>query len=141
MTKVAQRDSIVWTDDFLIGIEELDFEHRMLIRDINLLHKKFLENDGRDSVNRVLGDIHARMQAHFALEEHFMRENKYPYYLAHKKEHDELLDEYTDFMIHFDGKDGEPDYRQAEEVLSRWIIDHIFKNDKKMSDMIEQWRS
>lgn len=136
MTGVAAKDGITWTDDFLIGIEELDYEHRMLIRDINLLHMKFTEHDEKDKIRETLGDIHARMQAHFALEEHFMFENKYPHYVEHKKEHNELLDEYTDFIVRFEGEGDTPNYRQAEEILSRWIVDHIVNSDKKMSLMI-----
>jgi len=137
MISVAAEDSIAWTDDFLIGIKELDYEHRMLIKDINLLHKEFLEHDDKDKIEGTLGDIHARMQAHFALEEHLMLENEYPHFIEHKAEHTELLDEYTDFLAHFDSKDGMPDHRYAEEVLSRWIVDHIVTSDKKMSLMIK----
>ena len=38
MTGSAAHRGIIWTDDFLIGIEELDHEHRCLIEDINQLH-------------------------------------------------------------------------------------------------------
>ena len=137
MTDVTAKSSIAWTDDFLIGIEELDYEHRMLIKDINRLYKEFLEDDGKNKIKGTLGNILARMQAHFALEEHFMLENEYSHYAEHKAEHEELLDEYTDFLVHFESEGDTIDYRQAEEVLSRWIINHIVNSDKKMSQMIK----
>jgi len=37
MMAAAPDQSITWSDDFLIGIEELDYEHRCLIEDINKL--------------------------------------------------------------------------------------------------------
>ncbi|MBC8240695.1 MAG: bacteriohemerythrin [Alphaproteobacteria bacterium] len=138
MIGVVAEDSITWTDDFLIGIEELDYEHRMLIKNINLLHQKLLDHDAKDKIEDTLGDIHARMQAHFALEEHFMLENEYPHYTEHKAEHNELLDEYTEFLVRFESKNGMPDCLQAEESLSRWIVNHIVTSDKKMSLIVKQ---
>ncbi|MBC8270095.1 MAG: bacteriohemerythrin [Rhodospirillaceae bacterium] len=136
MSDVAAKDSIIWTDDFLIGIAELDYEHRMLIKDINLLHQELSRHDSQDKIKDTLGDIHARMQAHFALEEHFMLENNYPHYIEHKTEHNDLLDEYTGFLVHFESEGDTPSYLQAEEILNRWIVDHIVTSDKKMSRTI-----
>ncbi len=137
MTDFAAEDNITWTDDLLIGIDELDYEHRMLIKDINLLHQELLGHDSKNKIKDTLGDIHARMQAHFALEEHFMLENAYPYYIVHKAKHDELLDKYTDFLVHFESEGGTPDCQQIEEILRNWIVDHIVASDKKMSLMIK----
>jgi len=137
MTGVTVEPSIAWTDDLLIGIGELDYEHRLLIKDINLLHQELLEHDARDKIKETLGDIHARMQVHFALEEHFMQENEYPYLFEHKAVHEELLDKYTSFLVHFENEGGTLDYRQSEEILGRWIIDHIITHDKKMSLMVK----
>lgn len=137
MTEVTLKDNIIWTDDFLIGIEELDYEHRLLIKDINFLHQEMLEQDSKEKIERTLGDILARMQSHFALEEHFMLENKYPHYIEHKAEHNELLDEYTDLMISFNSKGATADYLKIEQNLRRWIVDHIIVYDKKMSWIIK----
>ncbi|MDH3513188.1 MAG: hemerythrin-like metal-binding protein, partial [Gammaproteobacteria bacterium] len=59
-----------WDDSFLIGIEELDYEHKVLIDDINRLNEELSGSDERSEITKCLGDIYARMQAHFALEEH-----------------------------------------------------------------------
>ena len=131
------RTNIEWTDDFLIGIEELDFEHRLLIKDINLLHQELLGLASKDKVMGTLGEIHARMQAHFALEEHFMLTHGYLHYPEHKTEHNKLLDEYTEFMVRFVSDGGMSDCQQAEEVLSSWVVDHIVTSDKKLSRMIK----
>jgi hemerythrin len=138
MTGATAEDSITWTDDFLIGIEELDYEHRLLIKDINFLHQELLEQGSRDRIEGTLGDIHARMQAHFALEEHFMLENDYPHYIEHKTQHNELLDKYTEFLVDFTSGGEAIDCRQGEEILNRWIVDHIVNSDKKMSLMIRK---
>jgi len=130
------RTGIEWSDDFLIGIDELDYEHRSLIGDINRLHQEMIDHVSEEEIKATLGQIHARMQAHFALEEHFMLDHDHPLYDEHKAEHDELLDDYTEFMSHFASKGGVSDSEQAEQLLSDWIVDHIINSDKKISNMM-----
>lgn len=126
-----------WDDAFLIGIEELDYEHKALIEDINRLHGELARHDERSKIEACLGDISARMQAHFALEEHVMKEHDYRFFDEHKREHDELLDRYTDSMLRFLNNPDASDTRPIEATLEHWIVDHIVSSDKKMSQMIQ----
>lgn len=137
MTGAAADRGIVWSDDFLIGIEELDYEHRCLIEDINELHRELLEHGDKDRIGDTLGRIHARMQAHFALEEHVMVTHEYPHYPEHKAEHERLLDEYTELMSRFDRDPDLGDRAAMEDLLRHWIVDHIRTSDKKMSLMVK----
>ncbi len=50
-----------WDESFLIGIEELDHEHKVLIDDINRLHEDLARNDEKSEIEKCLGDIYARM--------------------------------------------------------------------------------
>ena len=139
MKAVAER-SIVWSDDFLIGIEEIDYEHRRLVDDINKLHRELLEHVDMERIENTLGRIHARMQAHFALEEHVMVSHDYPHYPEHKAEHERLLDEYTELMTKFERGPNLVDQEAMEGMLRRWIVDHILTSDKKMSLMVTSGR-
>jgi len=132
---VSDRD-IRWTDDFLIGIDQLDFEHQSLIQDVNKLHQELVTHADTALVNSTLGSLHARLQAHFALEETFMLDKLYTDYPRHKDEHDRLLSEYTEMMINFE-HDPTPSNREAmENTLRTWLVDHILGTDKKMSAMV-----
>lgn len=136
MTDAPADHDISWSDEFLIGIEELDFEHRGLVDDINKLHRELLGQVDRERIEDTLGMIHSRMQAHFALEERVMQANGYVHYAEHKAEHERLLDEYAEYMTTLE-RDPTPGERTSiESVLREWIIDHILAYDKKMSQMI-----
>lgn len=126
-----------WDDSFLIGIEELDHEHKVLIDDINRLHEELAESDERSRIAKCLGDVHARMQAHFALEEHVMKENSYAFFDEHKREHDELLEDYTECMMRFLNGVGDSSRDPIEECLRQWVVDHISTSDKKMSLIVQ----
>ncbi|OHC75855.1 MAG: hypothetical protein A3G18_02195 [Rhodospirillales bacterium RIFCSPLOWO2_12_FULL_58_28] len=136
-----KRPTLEWSDKFLIGIEELDYEHHCLVDDINKLHRELAGRKGADKdielIKDTLGEIHARMQAHFALEEHVMEADAYPHYWEHKAEHEKLLDDYTEFMTKFERDPNMDDQEAMEDTLRLWIVDHIIASDKKMSRMIK----
>ena len=126
-----------WDDSYLIGIGELDNEHKVLIDDINRFHEKLIRHDEKSDIEECLGDIYARMQAHFALEEHVMREHEYKFFNEHKREHDELLDSYTEYMVQLMNDADTSSSNPIEDNLKHWVITHIVTSDKKMSLMIQ----
>jgi hemerythrin len=130
------RSEIEWSPDFLIGIEELDFEHKTLIENINRLHRKLASHDDIDEIRDTMGDIHVHMQSHFALEEHLMLENDYPHYIEHKAEHNKLLDMLIEQMVKFGSASDTVDTQAVEDKLKHWIVFHIVNSDRKMSQMI-----
>ena len=130
-----------WDDSFLIGIDELDYEHKVLIDDIDRLHEELAGHDEKSEIERCLGDIHARMQAHFALEEHVMKERGYEFFDEHKREHEALLNSYTEDMAQFLNDTGVSASTPIEDSLKRWIVDHILNSDKKMSLMVQEKKS
>jgi len=127
-----------WDDSFLIGIEELDHEHKVLIDDINRLHWELSRHERKSEIAKCLGEIFARMQAHFALEERVMKDNGYKFFDEHKREHDELLDTYTEDMVQFLNDPGFSSGKSIENSLERWVIHHIVTSDKRMSVMVQE---
>ena len=130
-----------WDDSFLIGIEELDHEHKVLIDDINRLHDELGRQGDKAGIEQCLGDIYARMQAHFALEEHVMKEHGYEFYDEHKREHNKLLDSYTEYMVQLLNDTGVSSSTPVEDDLKYWVIHHIVNSDKKMSLMVQDKKS
>lgn len=132
------RSDIEWTDDFLIGIPELDHEHRSLVADINRLHRELRAHEDRARVEATLGEILARMEAHFALEETAMKQHAYPHYAEHKAEHEALLDTVTGFIVRYQKGPGSGAAAALEQTLDEWIVDHILTSDKKMSLIVKE---
>ncbi len=87
-----------WKDDFKTGFGSIDYEHENMISAINDLYEKAEGNSDSQEMARTIGGIHALIEAHFALEEKIMRDQRYPAYREHKDDHDRLLDEILDIM-------------------------------------------
>lgn len=66
-----------WKPEYSVGIASMDFEHQKMIRMINEIYDELLHHKDADSIEQFLGDIHAAINAHFALEERMMRNAGY----------------------------------------------------------------
>jgi hemerythrin len=124
---------IEWSDEYLIGIEELDYEHRDLINQLNELHEELAHHDEKGKIEDCLREIHVRVMAHFALEEHFMLDNNFNNYVSHKEEHDNFLVVIADLIEKF-LTDPELSYGdELEEQLQHWIVNHILTSDQELA--------
>lgn len=130
-----------WTEGYRIGVEMLDYEHQDLFARLNELNAELTRHDERATIEACLGEIYARLQAHFALEERFMQEKKFPDYAHHKAEHDQLLDEFLEFMMRFE-RDPDLTYGEAEQLtLKHWVVDHVLTSDRRMGQFAAGGRS
>jgi hemerythrin len=121
-----------WKDEYLLGAEALDFEHRDLFDCINDLYEQCARDAGADTVGGCLGRLHARLAAHFALEERTMREMKNPHYAAHKAEHDRFLDEVTGAVAGFGEDFDAHDIDALAHRVQEWVVNHITTSDRQL---------
>ncbi len=119
---------IRWKDEFALGIESVDVEHRELIELINRLDASMQADASQATVVEGLGEIYARIAAHFALEEKIMRDAVYEHFNAHKQDHERLLDGLLDVIDAVDC-DGRYDRAALSAELDAWFSDHFRTHD------------
>jgi hemerythrin len=122
---------IEWQDEFSVGDASVDLEHRELIELINNVHALAGDNASADTIVSMLGEIFAQISAHFALEEKFMRDSRYPLLNEHKGDHEDLLDELRDIMDNVDA-DGGYDEQRLSGDLQHWFTEHFRTHDAKL---------
>ena len=122
---------IQWKDEFSVGVAAVDFEHREMIELINSLDADMVEHATQTTVIQALGEIYARISAHFALEEKIMRDAFYDGYNAHKQDHESLLDELLNII---DGVDDAGRYDRAalSSGLEAWFSNHFQTHDARL---------
>lgn len=126
-----QGDLIQWREDFRIGLPEVDAEHRALIAAINRLHRDIAVGASLASISGALGDIHAAISAHFALEEKDMSALGYDEYPAHKRDHERLLDEILDILDEVSAS-GRYDPERLSSRLATWFGEHFRTFDARL---------
>lgn len=123
---------IAWRHEFTIGIPAVDHEHYELVTLINRLHDQLTADPDPTEIDAFLGEVFAKIAAHFALEETVMREHRYDQYEAHKSEHERLLDQIRDIMDSV--ADGAiEDYRTTlSQTVHDWFVDHFQTHDARL---------
>ncbi|MDJ0949195.1 MAG: bacteriohemerythrin [Alphaproteobacteria bacterium] len=123
---------IAWRDEFKIGIPSVDHEHQELIELINQLFDKLAAKESKTSVSEFFGELHAKIAAHFALEERLMREQAYFEYEAHKADHEQLLDDIREIMDNY-WLGAYLDYSDTlAEHLNDWFTVHFKTKDARL---------
>jgi hemerythrin len=122
---------IEWQKEFETGVAEVDHEHKELVELLNELHAKLGAGASQEEVSAFLGEVFAKISAHFALEEHLMRESAYIEFEDHKDDHEELLDQIRDMMDQIDA-DPQKSFEILEERLSGWFERHFSTFDARL---------
>jgi hemerythrin-like metal-binding protein len=122
---------IEWKAEFSVGNAAVDHEHRQLIDLINGVHDAIQEDTGPDRLAEGLGEIYAQIAAHFALEEKLMRDAGYEDLIAHKDDHESLLDQLAD-ILHGVEAGGRYDEAALSARLEHWFSGHFSTHDAKL---------
>ena len=120
-----------WRDEFAVGVAAVDHEHQQLIELINTTYQHITERQSAITILHYLGEIYAKIAAHFALEEKLMRDYRYDQYADHKADHEYLLDEIRDIMDDFEA--GEVfDEKYFAQQLANWFSEHFKTKDARL---------
>ena len=121
---------IEWRKEFETGVADVDHEHRELVDLINALHGEIGKGAAKERIREFLGEVFARIAAHFALEESIMRKHAYDEYAAHKAEHEKLLDEIRDIMD--EAEDTEAYGEALAATVRDWFVNHFKSKDARL---------
>ncbi len=127
---------VYWRDEFSVGVPSIDHEHRELIDLINHIFEH-LDGGERDVVIDELGETHARISAHFALEEQLMRDVTYDQLPDHKADHERLLDDIREIMDAYEEGTYEQNKRAFAERLQHWFVEHFKTKDARFHRRIK----
>ena len=120
-----------WKEQYSVGIESMDVEHREMIELINSVYAELEGRRDAVAIEDFLGEVHSAIASHFALEERIMREAGYEEYPEHKDDHEVLLDQILD-MMNASFRDTEAGLALLEESLSSWFGKHFSTFDARL---------
>lgn len=121
-----------FTEDCLLGIQEIDEEHRKFFAIINDAHS-LLASDGIDvklTADETLKQLKDYAGTHFAHEEAYMKKLKDPELSSQKQEHADFTARMNEISL--EGLDNAKIRQTMEELLqylSRWLLRHIIGSD------------
>lgn len=129
----------IWSDDYSVGIQAIDEQHRMLIGLINQLHLAIVEHHGGATACDVLDRVTEYTRYHFMLEERLMRLSNYPDYEAHRQQHKAMIDG-VQLLRHRCYDESQPIAFDLLYLLKKWLSGHINQSDKHFGAYFAQAR-
>jgi hemerythrin-like metal-binding protein len=125
--------TFVWKDEYSVNHELIDTQHQELVNRLNGFLDAMRQGKGTAEIENVLAFLGRYVVDHFGTEETVMRKYSYPGYTAHKREHEELIADFTEISADV-GKNGVRSVQviQAQEVLVDWLKNHILRMDKAL---------
>ncbi|MDP2805500.1 MAG: bacteriohemerythrin [Gallionellaceae bacterium] len=143
---MAGHELIVWNDELLTGVAEIDEQHRILVNSINEANTRLSNTQvNAEILGKITQDLLSYALYHFETEEELMQ--KYHYAATqgedlalHQKQHREFSA--TVVAV----REG----IKAEKLISRedlltflngWLINHILNTDKKLGIFIQAKRA
>jgi hemerythrin len=126
-----------WSDDFLVGVADVDRQHRRLVEMVNELHSAMLEGRGKDVLGGTLVGLVDYTVTHFATEEAYFDRFGYPGAVEHKTQHQGFVEKVADFKQGFD-EDRLMVTLDVMDFLSTWLVEHIKGSDKAYGPFLNE---
>lgn len=117
--------SIEWNDSYLLGIDEIDKQHKMIFKLANSISSKSTQVQIASSVM----ELYKYTRTHFSDEELIMEQMDYPDLNEHKEMHNMIINKLNEI--------SETQFRENDSVerfkifIMRWIAQHIMVHDNK----------
>jgi hemerythrin len=131
-------EKICWKEEYSVGVEKIDRQHRHLFEIINkLIERPVSSSDDTELVSDILTEMIDYARKHFATEEILMRQYGYPGIESHNKEHDYFINTTAELAISFMNNRNTTG-GEITEFLIIWLTKHILKTDMKYKDFFKE---
>lgn len=126
---------IEWTDDHSVGVQEIDDQHKELVKITNKLFQAIMEDRGASVLMDVLLELEEYVIYHFRYEEKLMIDYEYPALelKEHIEEHEALKAQVRDFIMTFSENEDTMDI-EVFDFLRSWTDEHLAQTDAKYID-------
>lgn len=134
-----------FTDDCLIGVEQIDEEHRGLFQMIretrDLLDNEYID-DKYDKICMMLDRLGEYAEEHFRHEEEYMAEIHHPELELQKQQHLEFCEKIDEMDATVGGHDQQEFLDELLQYLVRWLYRHIIGSDLMIGKMkpLDEWK-
>lgn len=133
---------ITWRDAMSVGDPRIDADHKSLIALINAFEKATQDEGGDDVVFDILKHLFDYTELHFQREESLQRIIGYPYCEAHRRTHQELIEQLTDLNARYVATAAGPErsamLRDMTVFLRNWLVKHIIEKDLQLKPFIRR---
>ncbi len=130
--KRADKNELVWKEEYSVGVKVLDEDHKKLIDLLNQFKTAYDYHTSDEFEKDALDSLVAYTRFHFQREEELLEQQNYPDFEEHKEQHRKMIKEVERFVALYN-EQGHEALEEVSEFLSAWLINHINGTDKQYS--------
>jgi len=119
-----------WSDAFVLGIQEIDDQHKKLVNLVNELNAAMKSGKGVHQLAKVFEELKEYTVHHFATEEALFEEHNYPGMISHIAIHKKLVGQVLELEEKFKNNSGVLT-TDVMNFLKDWLVKHIQGEDRK----------
>jgi hemerythrin len=124
----------LWNDKYLIGVEEIDNQHKELFMHFGNLLEACKRGQGANEVFRLFKFLDEYVEKHFTAEEKLQLAVGYPDYEKHRLEHAKFKHQLRDLEQNFTvGSNGVYLVIATNKVMVEWLVEHISRLDRDIA--------
>lgn len=126
-------ETISWKNEWSVGVDQLDMQHRKLLDMINRLIAEQKTLTDQETVAQLLTEMMDYAQEHFRAEEYLMAEYGYDRKELQEKQHQAFIDKTNSFCS---ATEIGPNILSNAllDYLSGWLVTHILEEDMKYKE-------
>lgn len=126
---------ITWGNEFSVGVQELDEQHKKLIIIINKLFTLYTEKKfNTTDVTPVFQSLKDYSDEHFSTEEHYFNLYNYPKRVEHIQQHNLHRKKMAELESSYNKDNSEKTLFALTDFLNQWWIWHINHVDKEYTE-------
>ena len=131
-------DKIIWSEDFSVGCEALDEQHKKIVELINILIVHHNASVHSETIAYVINELMLYSLHHLEYEEKLLEELQYPEFPQHKEDHSKYKGKVVDIVLKV-SKDNKETPVELLEFLQEWWSNHILKEDMAYKPFLENY--
>jgi len=123
-----------WTDSYLLGISEIDKQHRGFF--------ELWENECRnadlnnyDQLKSIIDKLESYILEHFKTEEELLRKSGYADIESHIAQHGFFIQKVSEMKLELNYKNTLL-FEKLTMFIKKWFISHIMQTDRKYRDEV-----
>jgi hemerythrin len=126
--------------DVDIGIAIFDIEHHDLLSKLQDLYAAIAAGEPQDRVLPLLARLANVTRQHFAHEEQYMRDFRYPDATRHIDDHNTLATNLGDFVAKYfsGGTSTDQNLASVRAYFKQWLLGHILEYDLALANFLTQ---
>jgi hemerythrin len=122
---------VIWSDDFSIGNEEIDTQHKELIRILDNLNQSIVNKGENHSIKGTILELQHYAVLHFSTEEVYMCDLMYEELENHIQQHDFFRAKVKE-LHSLNIVKGCDKSLELVQFITEWLLNHVMAEDKKI---------